>query len=194
MSETTGETETTEPGTTTETGETETTATDAELEGLDERAKALIERANSQAARFRREARSSTDELERFRREQETEREKELREAEERGFAKAAPLIASAELAVAAAGKLRDPAVAVKLLTDAQRDSLLAATDETERRKRAGELVGELLEAHPYMAVENGNGDRREGSLVTQGARSGQRPEAGPTSPDAWLRDEARRR
>jgi len=160
---------------------------DAALEGLDDRTRALVERANSQAARFRREARTAQDELANLRQQQESDQERVVREAEERGFARAAPMIVEAEMAIAAAGRMRDPSVAARLLTAEQRDELLQIADVGERRARCDDLVADLLEAHAYMAVEptveNGQGR----TLVTQGGRS-RRPESTPSDPDAWLR------
>lgn len=171
---------------------TETDDTVDDLEGLDEKTRARIERANAQAARFRREARAATDELASFKKQSETETEKQLREAEERGFARAIPMLVDSEMAIAAAGKLRDPGVASSLVDQATREELAGMSDPADRRARCKELVDDLLEKYPYMAVgQDGNG--KTDKLVTQGGRS-RAPAGSAQSPDAWLRDEARRR
>lgn len=173
-----------------------------ELSQLDDKSRALVERANAEAARFRRELRVATGareaaetQLAEARKAQETETERLVREAEQRGFEKAAPRILEAELAIAAAGKLRDPSDAARLISDATRDELLAITDSAARRKRADEIVDELVEARPYMAVEQtttpANGDDR--GLVSQGGRS--RSTARQTvDPNQWIRERARGR
>lgn len=162
---------------------------DDDLAGLTPEARQIVERANAQAARYRRDARAAEKALADERKKAETDRERELREAEERGFAKAAPAILEATLSVAAAGRLQQPSDAYRLLDEGEREELLKL-DEDGRRKRADELVGELLEARPYLAIDDGNGSSSSGSprLVTPGARTPDRPGRVPQDPDAWLR------
>jgi len=176
-----------------------------DLAGLDDHARGLVERANREAARFRREARTSEErataaegELAQLRQTQESEQERLVREAEERGmqagFERAAPLLLDADFAIVASGRMREPADAARLISAETRAELLAMDDAEARRRRASEIVDELIEARPYMAVA-ANGDQQSGSgrapLVTQGARSGK--PRGDADPDAWLRDRSKR-
>lgn len=168
-----------------------------ELDGLDERARRLVERANQEAATRRRETRAAEQrastlerELAEYRQQQETEQEKAVREAEARGVASVAGRLLDAELTIAAAGRMRYPQDAGRLLTSSQRDELLAIENDDERAKRASELVDELLKARPEMALVDANGHR---PTVTQGARSGSVPSSTPSDPDAWLRSAGRR-
>ena len=116
-----------------------------------------------------------------------------MREAEERGFQRAAPMVLEAVLAVAAAGRMRDPEDAARLVDESVREELLTL-DSEGRRRRASEAIDALLEARPYLAL---NGDESttstRGTLVSHGARSTTRARGGGTADD-WLRDEARKR
>ena len=173
----------------------EPAADDDELAGLSTEARAIVERANSEAATRRRELKTERDarvkaerELAELRKDQESELERQIREAEQRGFDKAAPILLEAELAIAAAGKMRDPRLAARLVPEQAREAILEAKDSDERAARAETAIEELLEAHPYMAAEQQNGPAASPrSLVTQGART-QKPGAGATTPDEWLR------
>jgi hypothetical protein len=173
---------------------------DDELASLPENARQLVAFARSQAATRRRELRverearlNAEKELAEFRQASESDQERLIREAEQRGFERAAPLVLDAEMAIAAAGKMRDPRVASRLVSDALREELLAITDGNARAARAAEIVEELLEAHPYMAVDDRNGQQGTSALVTQGGRSEQ-PGRGATNPDDWLRSRAGRK
>lgn len=173
---------------------------DDALAGLDDRTRALVERANTEAATRRRELRSEKQKREGVERElaelraaQESEQERLVREAEQRGFERAVPMLLEAEMAIAAAGRLRDPGDAARLIGEDVRTELLAMTDPTARRERAVQAVEELIEAKPYMAVDaNGGSPPATGDLVTQGGRSSQRP-GESSSPDAWIRGQHRR-
>lgn len=196
--------ETTTTTTTTESTETDdsTSTSDEEreqLEALEPDARRLVERANSQAAARRREARAEREareraegELAEFRRSAESEQERVVREAEERGFARAAPIVLEAVFAVAAAGRMRDPEDAARLVDESVREELLTL-DAEGRRRRATEAIDELLEARPYLALNGDESTSTRGTLVSHGARSSTRRQEGGT-PDEWLRDEARRR
>ena len=172
-----------------------------DLASLDDRSRTLVERANAEAARYRRELRQATSrtsaierELADARQASESETERLVREAEARGFERAAPMILEAEFAIAAAGRMRNPADAAALVPEDVRAEILGMSDPAARRRRAEEAVNEILEARPYMAVEPDTANGSSGSLVTQGARSRQAPTKTPNDPNAWLRDEARKR
>jgi hypothetical protein len=176
------------------TTEVEETVESNGTETLSGEAKTLVERANEEAAARRRELRLAEDarrkaekELAELRQQQESDTERLVREAEERGFAKAAPMVLEAELSIAASGRMREPADAFRLLNEQERADLLAITDGEARRQKAGELVESLLEARPYMALET---ERRQESILTPGPRTPERPAA---DEDEWLR-RARRR
>ena len=174
---------------------------DDPLAGLDDRARRIVEAANSEAAARRHElteARQALADRERqlteLRQQQESDQERLVREAEERGAtqreSELAPRILEADLAIAAAGRLRDPQDAVGLLSPAAREELLGIADTSARRSRAVTLIGELVEAKPYLGLEEKND--RQGPLVTQGGRSRQ-PSRVEGTPDDWLRGKARR-
>jgi hypothetical protein len=167
-----------------------------DLEGLDERARRLVERANAEAAQRRRElreaqtrAQTAERELATYRQAQETETEKLIREAEQRGAASVAGRLLDAEVTIAAAGRMRYPQDAGRLLSEARRAELLAIEDSDERARAAEAAVAELLEARPEMSLETNGGTR---PLVTQGGRSAP-PGSSPKTPDDWLREVGRR-
>lgn len=165
-------------------------------EELSPEARRRVEEANAEAAARRHELKAMREELETLKRERESDAERLTREAEERGAERAAgeyaPRLLEADLAIAAAGRLRDPQDAVGLIRASEREELLGLTDRDERRKRADAIISALLEAKPYLAADTDNG--KGGGLVTQGARSGGAPGRSAKSPDDWLREEARRR
>ncbi len=170
---------------------------DAYVAGLDERAQRLIERANTEAARFRHELRSSQEQAEQARdrltaleRQHESEQERVIREAEERGHASAQgeidQLRASYERQLAtlaikarAADRFTDPDDAIRLLP---LDELLAEPDDQRRDQRIEKALADLLEAKPYLARDSG----RRAPLVSQGGRSEQ-PNGRPRE-RSWLR------
>ncbi len=170
---------------------------DTYVAGLDERARRLIERANTEAARFRHELRTSQEQAEqanarltRLEREHESEQERVIREAEERGHASAQgeidKLRASYERQLAtlaikarAADRFADPDDAIRLLP---LDELLAEPDERTRDQRIDKALADLLEAKPYLARDQA----RRPPLVTQGGRSEQ-PNGRPRE-RSWLR------
>jgi membrane protein involved in colicin uptake len=171
---------------------------DPELDSLDERSRRLVERANAEAATRRRETRAAEQraqalerELAEHRQAQESETERLVREAEQRGFEKAAPMVLEAELAIAAAGRMRYPQDAARLLPDSTRAELLAITERDARAKAATKAVDELLSARPEMGLDANGGATPP--LVTQGARSGSAPKSTPQDPDEWLRQAGKR-
>lgn len=175
---------------------------DDPLAGLDPQARRLVDRANNQAATRRRELASVREqldardrELQELRQAHESEQEKAVREAEERGALQAtqtlAPRLLEADLAIAAAGRLRDPQDAAGLLPRETLDALLRVEETSERRKLADAAIADLLEAKPYLATDDANGSKG-GGLVTQGGRSGGQPTGVVKSPDEWLRGSKR--
>lgn len=169
-----------------------------DLAALDDRSRALVERANAEAAARRREIRQleqqleqHTAELERHRRESETESERLVREAEQRGRDTASAeyerRLATSAVIAGAAGRLRDPAdAAAHLDVDA-----IAAAKPDDQPALITRLLDDLLTAKPYLALDATNGG--SGALVSQGGRS-QPPGSSPGTPDAWLRQQAHRR
>ena len=169
------------------------------LAGLDEDARKLVVKANAEAAARRRELRAEREAREKaeqalaeHRRSQESETERLVREAEQRGYEKAAPLVLEADMALAASGRMRNPEDAGRLLAEHDREELLKMGDQGKRRERASALVAELLESRPYLALTEPERDNGPG-LVRQGPRS---TEPGPTAQDAdaWLRNLGRER
>jgi len=170
---------------------------DAYVAGLDERARRLIERANTEAARFRHELRDSQQDAEQARerltaleREHESEQERVVREAEERGHASAQGEIeqlrasyerqlATMAIKATAADRFTDPDDAIRLLP---LDELLAEPDEHKRDQRIEKALSDLLDAKPYLARDSG----RRAPLVSQGGRSEQ-PNGRPRE-RSWLR------
>jgi hypothetical protein len=173
-----------------------------DLEGLDNRARELLDRANSEAATRRRETRAAerrAEEAERKLAEVEksamSDTEKAVAEAREEGYRAAMAEVGTRELRAyvreAAAGKLRDPADAVRLLDlDA-----LAEVKEDDRDAAIRDAIDHLIGSKPYLALDT-NGARGPASLITQGARSGATPDPGAaaSSPDEWIRRSARTR
>src|SRR5262245_37788369 len=163
--------------------------TDDELSGLDDRARRLVDRANTEAARFRHEARRAEEQLQALQREHETEQERVVREAEERGRqqgqAEVEKITADFERRLAtmaikakAADRFNDPDDAVLHLP---LDELLAIENEKARTNAVDKALEDLLTAKPYL----GRGDGRR-PLVTQGGRSEQ-PNGRPRE-RSWLR------
>jgi hypothetical protein len=177
--------------------------TDEQLAQLDPQVREWIELANAEAAARRHDVVRANEklsgreqELEELRKAHESEQERVVREAEERGKQAAAgeyaPRLLEADLAIAAAGRLRDPQDAVGLISSEARQELLELRDREARRKRADAVIEELLEAKPYLAAERSD-DRGKG-LVTQGARSSGWPSRSATNPDEWLRERSKKR
>jgi len=170
--------------------------------GLDERQSRAFEELRRENAKTRRDLRASQktadelrSELERHRVETESETERTTREAVDSAIAETRSTyerrLLEATIARVAAGRLRDPEDAVRLLPV---EELIAIEDESEQRKRLDDAIDELIEAKPYLVgadTPNGETTRR---LVTQGGRSerpGTRREG--TDADSWLRSRARR-
>jgi hypothetical protein len=186
-------------------GEREERRSLADQLGLnDDQARAFEElrRENANRRRSERAAQSVNDELreelERLRTQHESDSEKTVREAVDEARAEVASnyerRLLEAQVARQAAGTLRDPEDAVRLLP---MDELLGIADERERAKRVDDALSELVESKPYLANANGETASSGGrsTLVTQGGRSerpgGSRSEG--TSPDDWIRKRARR-
>ncbi|HKE75083.1 MAG TPA: hypothetical protein VKB57_15780 [Acidimicrobiales bacterium] len=161
---------------------------DDELSGLDDRARRLVDRANTEAARFRHEARRAEEQLQALQREHETEQERLVREAEDRGrqegqaeveriTADFQRQLATMAIKAKAADRFNDAADAVLHLP---LDELLAIDNEATRDQAVDKALADLLEAKPYL----GRGERRP--LVTQGGRSEQ-PNGRPRE-RSWLR------
>jgi len=166
-----------------------------ELAGLDEHARRLVERANSEAAAFRHElreaketARQAIERLGAVERSHESEQDRAVREAEERGRSAAQAEIdelragyerqlAISAIKARAAGRFADPDDAVRLLA---LDELLAEPDQQRRDQQVEKALTDLLEAKPYLARET----RRP--LVTPGGRS--EPPNGRPRERSWLR------
>ena len=163
---------------------------DDELAGLDDHARRMVERANSQAAAFRHELRSAQQAYERLQRQHESEQERAIREAEERGrqaaqadtnriVAEYERRLATAAIRARAAGGFADPDDAVRML---DLDQLLAERDERRREQQVDKALAALLEAKPYLARER----ERAGVLISQGGRS--QPPDGRPRERSWLR------
>jgi hypothetical protein len=165
--------------------------TPPELANLDDHTRRYIERLTGEATTHRHARRNAEQELERIRREHETEQDRVVREAEERGRAAAqaehTDVVAGYERRLAterirgkAAGRFADADDAVRLL---DLDRLLAETDERRREQAVDKALGELLEQKPYLATG------RSGApppLITQGGRS--QPPDGRPRERSWLR------
>lgn len=173
-----------------ETSEAETVETEPEAPEVENaRLRDELARVRAEAAAHRHEKQEARDELDRIRREHETEQERLVREAEERGRAEAEAeyretvaanelkLVANAVIAKAA-GRFADPEDAVLYLP---LEKLVAETDERKRGALIEKYLAELLERKPHLA--NGTGSRQP--LVAQGGRS-ERP-ARPNE-RSWLR------
>jgi hypothetical protein len=170
--------------------------TDGDLAGLDDRARAVVERyatrandASGEAARYRHELRETQERLTRLERERETEQERRDREVGERERAagrserddEVAGLrreVATGSIRVRAAGRFADPEDAVRMI---DLDSLLAEQDERKRAELVDKALEDLLKSKPYLARE-----RERGPLVTQGGRS--TPPDGRPRERSWLR------
>jgi hypothetical protein len=162
---------------------------DDELAGLSDDARRLVERANSDAARSRHDLRRAQAELERIQRDHESEQERAIREAEERGrtaeLEERAQIVAGYERRLAievvrarAGVRFADPDDAVAML---DLDALLAEQDPARRAQKVDQALEKLLEEKPYL----GKDGRGRGPLVTQGGRSG---EATRPRERSWLR------
>lgn len=170
---------------------------DAYIAGLDDRARRLVERANTEAARFRhdlretQQARQAVEErLQTLEREHETEQERVVREAEERGRSEGKAEVdritadferrlATMAIKAKAADRFADADDAVRLLP---LDDLLAESDEQTRDRKVDKALADLLEQKPYLGRDS-NGRR---PLVTQGGRSDQ--PGGRPRERSWLR------
>jgi hypothetical protein len=170
-----------------------------DLGDLDERSRGLVERANREAAERRRELRAAQAERDQARRElaemrqaSESESERLVREAEDRGRSAAAETyerrLAEADVVAVAAGRMRDPRDAVAYLDLSE---LVDVSDLEDRRRIIGDQLDRLLESKPYLALDDSNGTR--GPLVSSGGRS-EPPASGAQTPDAWIRKHSRRR
>jgi len=165
---------------------------DAYIAGLDDRARRLIERSNTEAARFRHELRSTEEQFEALKRKHESEDEKRVREIEERVRAENKAEVdkvtadyerrlATQAIKTKAAGRFNDANDAVAALREAGTLDALLATDGQKRDQAVDKALADLLEAKPYLGR---NGDRRP--TMTPGGRSDQ-PNSRPRE-RSWLR------
>jgi flagellar biosynthesis/type III secretory pathway protein FliH len=172
---------------------------DDELTDLDDRARRYVQTARSEAAAYRHErnelrqrAQTAEERLQALEREHESEQEKLVREAEERGrqegqaevdklTADFQRQLATMAIKAKAADRFNDANDAVAALREAGTlDDLLSEPDERKRDQAVDKALADLLEAKPYL----GRGERRP--LVTQGGRSEQ-PNGRPRE-RSWLR------
>jgi len=155
------------------------------MEGIGDKAKHLIENANAEAASFRSQLReaeernkATEERLAKLEKEHESEQERAVREAQEKGREEAKAesdkaaadyerRIAMLRIESAAAGSFADPHDAVSLLP---LDDLLSERDEASRDKKVEAALAKLLEEKPYLAA-NGSASGKRPPLVTQGAR-----------------------
>lgn len=156
-----------------------------------------IEALKAEAADYRRRLRTTETERDELKRNGLSDQERAVAEAEARGRAAAdvehGRRLLEAEIRAAAAGKLQDPADAIRYLD-------LEALLELDERHRGADLekaIAKLLEDKAYLAVPNGDGpppSTRGVRRSSQGARS---QPGGGTSADAdgsaWLRQAAGR-
>lgn len=169
---------------------------DAELEAIRSdpaAAKKTIAALHAEAADFRRKLRKAEVELEKARTEGLSEQERAVAEAELRGRqaaeAESGRRLLEAQVLAAGAGKLRDPADAVRYL---DLDGLLELDeDDRDLEKRVAKLVDEK----PYLGLsDNGDSSGRRVGVQSQGARTkpGETKSADADG-SAWLRKAARR-
>ena len=154
-----------------------------------------MEALRSEAAALRRRLRSSEQEIEKLKRAGMDDQERVVAEAEARGREAAEQAFSrrtlEAEIRAAAAGKLQDPADAIRYLDV---DELLKQDDSDRELPKA---IAKLVEDKPYLAVP-ATDDRQSSRGVprtSQGARSG--PGDGQSADkdgSAWLRKAAGRR
>lgn len=161
-----------------------------ELAGLSPEARRLVERANNEAGARRKELQEARQALEDLQRRHETEQQRAIREAEERGRSAgrterddevAGVRRESATFAIKAraADRFADPDDAVRLLP---LDELLGEPDAAKRDAAVDRALDELLTAKPYLGREQ----RPPQPLVSQGGRS-DAPNGRPRE-RSWLR------
>jgi hypothetical protein len=154
-------------------------------------ARKTIKALSTEAGDYRRKLRKAELELERARTEGLSEQERAVAEAELRGRQEASAehgrKLLEAQLRAAAAGKLQDPADALRYL------DLEALLDEELDDRELAKRVDRLVEDKPYLAVANGDEGKRVG-VRSQGARTapGGTKEADADG-SAWLRKAARK-
>jgi hypothetical protein len=178
-------------------GSSSSSSSDDELEAIrtdPAAARKTMDALKTEAGDYRRRLRKAELELEQLKRASLSDQERAVAEAEARGRqtaeAEHGRRLLEAELRAAAAGKLRDPADALRYL---ELDDLLEL-DDGERELELGKRVDELVATKSYLAAANGDaGDGRVG-VRSQGARTSP---GGAKSADvdgsAWLRKAARR-
>jgi hypothetical protein len=151
----------------------------------------------SEAGDYRRRLRDVERERDELKRAGLDDQERAVAEAEARGRQAAEEAYGrrtlEAEIRAAAAGKLQDPADAIRYLDVA---ALLELDDERERERELGKAIDKLVDDKPYLAGTNGDGPTptRGVPRSSQGARS---RAGGGTSADqdgnAWMRKAAGR-
>lgn len=149
---------------------------DDELAGLDDNARRLVERANSEAAAMRHDLRESQAALERMQRDHETAQDRLIREAEDRGRQSAGidheraiqeyeRRLVTLAVEARAANRFNDPQDAILNLPI---DDLVSERDERQRMVKIDAALDGLLKAKPYLERKSD----RTAPLVTQGGRS----------------------
>jgi hypothetical protein len=167
-----------------------------ELAGLDDNARMLVERANSEAAAMRHNLRESQAALEALQRKHESEQEKMIREAEDRGRQAAnvdyqqaitgyERRLAEFAIVARAAERFNDPGDAVLNLAV---DEIVAETDQQRRYEKIDKALTTLLEQKPYLGRTS---IVPRQPLVTQGGRS--EPPNGKSRDRQWLRSGVQR-
>lgn len=140
-------------------------------------ARALINAANSEAAARRKELRETQEKLEAMARQNESDQERAVREAEERGAASKQQEIERLQaeharelvllsIRAKAAERFADPDDVVRLLGDT--DEIVSVEDERARAVRITQALDQLAESKPYLLRQNGE----RPPLVSQGGRS----------------------
>jgi hypothetical protein len=155
-------------------------------------AKKTIAALSTEAGDYRRKLRKAELELERVQTEGLSEQERVVAEAELRGRqaaeAEHGRRLLEAQLRAAAAGKLQDPADALRYL------DLEALLDEELDDRELAKRVDRLVVEKPYLAVANGDAGGKRVGVRSQGARTapGGTKEADADG-SAWLRKAARK-
>lgn len=163
----------------------EASAQDDGADALGDAGKQALDRMKAQrneakaAARAEKQAREALQaELERLRAgAQEDETDRRIREAETAALQKANQRIINAELRAAAAGKLADPADALRFIDVSAFEVDAEGNVDAEA---IAEAIADLTQKKPYLSAQGG---RRFGGTVDGGARDSRKPDPGPGLP-----------